>query len=216
MTKKPRSSSAPSRSNRCSSRIDCSSPSSCAYQRRSMKTSRVTFSVTTAPYARTITSAPPRAARVVGLVALSNCQARQVAPHQCVSEWRSVLCAGGLFFLYQVLRCPWLTRTSKYEPREACTLRPGSNRNRSRRTIMATAPVITGAPMRAPSKVIPFPSDPIARMRLQLLHVRNDRMLGRWTNDLRRLRPSLDEADYAGLVARGAARKFHLSIEGAA
>ncbi len=81
---------------------------------------------------------------------------------------------------------------------------------------MATAPVITGAPMRAPSKVIPFPSDPIARMRLQLLHVRNDRMLGRWTNDLRRLRPSLDEADYAGLVARGAARKFHLSIEGAA
>lgn len=81
---------------------------------------------------------------------------------------------------------------------------------------MAIYAPITGALTCAPSKVIPFPSDPIARMRLELRHVRNDRMLSRWTNDLRKLRASLNEADYAGLVTRGAARKFHLSMEGAA
>lgn len=72
------------------------------------------------------------------------------------------------------------------------------------------------APPRAPSKVIPFPACPVAKMRIQLKCVRNERMLDRWTDDLRKLRTKLDEPTYAGLVARGAARKFHLSMEGAA
>ncbi len=81
---------------------------------------------------------------------------------------------------------------------------------------MATHAPITGARTRAPSKVVSFPADPVARMRLQLNRCHTGRMLDRWTADLRKLRTALDEPTYAGLVARGAARKFRLSMAGAA
>ncbi len=77
---------------------------------------------------------------------------------------------------------------------------------------MASSPVITGAPSRAPSNIVSFPCDQLSRLRLQLVRCHNRRMLDRWTDELRQHRSSLPEPVYAGMVAAGAARAFRLSV----
>ena len=78
---------------------------------------------------------------------------------------------------------------------------------------MATHAPIMGAPTCVPSKIVSFPVDPVALLRLQLRRCRNRRMLDRWTADLRMIRNGTDEVAYAALVAMGAARAFRLSVE---
>jgi len=81
---------------------------------------------------------------------------------------------------------------------------------------MATHAPNMGAPACAPSKIVPFPADPVALLRLQLRRCRNRRMLDRWSADLRMIRSGTDEVTYATLTAMGAARAFRLSVECAA